>query len=260
MKSLWLVLLAVFGFAATSPVGAEASLVRWKAVLVAGYADDEDGPLANWDNARDAVHALLLARGIPPGDIRVLTSDPDLVGSLRWGTPLEMTSKQTLREALASLHLVAGDGLVLFLTSHGVREEGFLLEYDGDEDDVILTPRELESDLEVAGLADGPALVLISACFSGLFLDAGGVTGPHRVVMTAARRDRSSFGCGAGVDLPEWDESLVRVWGSLSPGFGWSDLVRRVAGDIAAKETGIEGLHRSYPQASVGLRVGFLGF
>jgi Peptidase C13 family len=45
----------------------------------------------------------------------------------------------------------------------------------------------------MAGLRGKPTLVLISACYSGSFVEP--LAGPSRVILTASAKDRNSFGC-----------------------------------------------------------------
>src|SRR5690606_23240396 len=52
-----------------------------------------------------------------------------------------------------------------------------------------------------------PTVVIVSACYSGQFVDA--LEAPNRMVFTAARRDRTSFGCGAGERYPWFDGCVL---------------------------------------------------
>ena len=235
---------------------APADSIHWKAVLVTGYATSGGIEIDNWENARDAMHQLLLGRGVTSADVRLLTARPSLVGSVSRGARLELTSVRALADALVSLNLGPGDGLIVFLTSHGSRGGGFVLEH-GTDVSTVLTPAELGLLL---GSASGalPTLVLISACFSGQFLEAGGVTAENRVVLTAARKDRSSFGCGAGSSMPEWDQSLLEVWGSLDGGADWTALTSALTDAITQKEQALPEGRKSHPQAFIGSDVTFL--
>lgn len=87
------------------------------------------------------------------------------------------------------------DKLFLFLTSHGVRAllavemQGMQLQH--------LTPRMLKRMLDRSGIRN--SVIVVSACHSGSFIPA--LAGPRRLVIAAARADRSSFGCD---DKREW--------------------------------------------------------
>jgi hypothetical protein len=53
-----------------------------------------------------------------------------------------------------------------------------------------------------------PTVILVSACYSGVFLiDA--LKGPNRIIMTAARDDRPSFGCSSESYYTYWDACLL---------------------------------------------------
>ena len=54
-----------------------------------------------------------------------------------------------------------------------------------------------------------PTVVVISACYSGIFVD--GLAAPNRMIMTAARRDRSSFGCSEDATYPYFDAVTGKV-------------------------------------------------
>ncbi len=248
-------LLLVVLLLATGLLSGETPPIHWKAVLVTGYSSDENGDrLDNWDNAREAVRQRLVASGLRNADIGLLSTEGELIGTEVDHNPIRSTSKAGLADALLRLDLRPGDGLLLFLTSHGEENAGWVLEWDGDEDGTVLTPSELDTMLD-ASVGDLPAVILVSSCFSGQFLDP--VAGPRRVVMTAARRDRSSFGCGAGTVMPEWDDSLLKVWSTWDKRKGWSAFAAAVAADITRKEAGYAPGRRSLPQVSVGSLVDF---
>jgi hypothetical protein len=62
--------------------------------------------------------------------------------------------------------------------------------------------------------------VVISACFSGVFVPA--LASANRMVLTAARPDRSSFGCGESDKYPYFDECFLSSipQASTFPGLG----------------------------------------
>lgn len=81
------------------------------------------------------------------------------------------------------------DKVVVLFTTHG--NVDMLSVNFSDKEYPHINGRALNQWL--AGLRGKPTLVLLSACFSGSFLQT--LSGPSRVVLTAAARDRSSFGC-----------------------------------------------------------------
>lgn len=99
-----------------------------------------------------------------------------------------------LREALVAAGRgadVAHDTLFLILTSHGSRA-GMAVRIG--ERSETLTPRDLGAMLAESRFEH--VIVVVSACFSGVFADA--LAGPERAVITAADADHPSFGCRAG--------------------------------------------------------------
>lgn len=88
------------------------------------------------------------------------------------------------------------DILFLFLTSHGSAEHEFSLQLEPLPLNQI-TPDKLAKALNDAGIRR--RVILVSACYSGGFIED--LAGPYTVVMSAARADRSSFGCGGDFDM-----------------------------------------------------------
>ncbi|WP_308238130.1 C13 family peptidase [Phenylobacterium sp. J367] len=92
-----------------------------------------------------------------------------------------------------------------------------------------------------------PTVVVISACFSGVFVPA--LAGPNRMVLTAARPDRSSFGCGESDKYPYFDDCFLQ---SAPQATDFAHLGRTVQGCVAAREAK-EGMKPpSEPQIYVG--------
>ena len=51
-------------------------------------------------------------------------------------------------------------------------------------------------------------MALISACYSGVFVDPVGA--PNRIILTAAREDRTSFGCSDDADFTHFGGAFLR--------------------------------------------------
>jgi hypothetical protein len=79
--------------------------------------------------------------------------------------------------------------LFLFLTSHG--EEGLLTVHMPHFRLQGLTPAQLKGMLDRARIEN--RVIVVSACHSGSFIPA--LAGPTSLIITAARADRTSFGC-----------------------------------------------------------------
>jgi hypothetical protein len=83
------------------------------------------------------------------------------------------------------------DTLVVVLTSHG-SPKGLAIEAGTTSE--TLTPPELRRMLDASGAKY--RIVIISACYSGVFVPA--LADPRTLVITAAAADRPSFGCEDG--------------------------------------------------------------
>lgn len=120
-----------------------------------------------------------------------LVSHPDSLEA----RPLPLATYDNLQKALQA---VAGrmdpeeDILLLYLTMHGTPEHELALYFPPFVEDALL-PEDLRSLLDEAGIRH--RVVVISACYSGGFLPA--LRDPDTLVVTAARADRASFGCGS---------------------------------------------------------------
>jgi hypothetical protein len=141
----------------------------------------------------------------------------------------------------------AEDLAFLFLTSHG-DEDLFALEFD-EAGTTDLTAADFRRMLEESGI--GPAVIVVSACFSGSFLDD--ISAPDRLVITAAREDRTSFGCRDGAEWTEFGESFFDKALRTDPDPRKAFPV--AAEDVARKEAADE-LTPSLPQISEGAEIG----
>lgn len=116
-----------------------------------------------------------------------------LVNSRNTVETLPMATTTSLREALAGIAARMDrdeDILFLFLTSHGSKDHQLSLDLDGI-DLASLPARELGAMLRDSGIRW--KVVVVSACYGGGFIDA--LKDERTLVITAARADRTSFGC-----------------------------------------------------------------
>ena len=105
-----------------------------------------------------------------------------------------LATMRNLREALAGVGARMDpdeDVLLLFLTSHGSKDHRLYVGLDALPLHQI-SPEDLRGALDAAHI--GWRVVVVSACYSGGFIDA--LRDDHTLVITAARADRTSFGCG----------------------------------------------------------------
>ena len=227
-------LIAAFGaalllLALALPRTAEAQ--HWRAVLVAG---DTAQPV--FDNAIRAVATWIGEHGIADADIHRLAASAGPRGG---------TEPATLRRVLgriAGLQSGPGDGCFIFITSHGGRGLGIYLSRKNE----MLTPAALASAL-AQGCAGVPTVVIVSGCYSGSFAQPP-MAAPHRIVLTAARADRSSFGCAADRTYTDYDACLL---GSLAHAPTWPAVFAETKDCVSRREHQLGELP-SLPQAAFG--------
>ncbi len=117
--------------------------------------------------------------------------------------------KGSIRTLMVTLASVAEtmdtseDVLVLYTTSHGV-PQGLAYHY-GNTGYGILSPHALRDSLRDLGLRR--RILILSACYSGVFVPF--LASPDSAVLTAARADRTSFGCRAENDWTFFGDALI---------------------------------------------------
>ena len=243
MKSLpaLLAVLGVWaGFAAVAHAQAapnDAGFANWAVVVVAGdnRSAHDDTPTETFDNARRDVVAALTRRGFNAANIAQFSVNPDRY-------PADHAGKAGLGVVFTTLEALADKataGCLVYITSHG-SPEGVVM------NDRLVPPKVLAS---MTGRACGvrPTAVILSACFSGVFVPA--LKAPERLVLTAARRDRSSFGCGEADRYPFFDACVIQALPTAQDFVELGDRARRCVADREDKE----GMRpRSEPQLWVG--------
>ena len=134
-----------------------------------------------------------------------------------------------------------GEGCLIHMTSHGSKGQGFYFSRAG-----IMSPKYLASAVDHA-CGTRPTVILISACYSGVFVPT--LAAPNRLVLTAARPDRSSFGCGEADKYPYFDECFLA---SMPDAKTFPTLAGAVQGCVASREVK-EGMKPpSEPQLFIG--------
>ena len=109
-----------------------------------------------------------------------------------------IASLTSIRESLRRIGAIMNrdeDVLVLYLTSHGSDTHELAVDFRPLRLRSI-DPAELKAALDDAGVRW--KVVVISACYSGGFIDA--LKDERTLIITAARADRASFGCGSASD------------------------------------------------------------
>jgi hypothetical protein len=213
--------------------------IAWRAMAVAG---DDSAPV--FDNAVKEISEILAARDVRP--INRFTSDPMVARA-----DLPIATAQSMSDALDAAKPRPGQGCLVFITSHGSRN-GVLMRDDLDNRQV-LDPSALERILD-RGCGSAPTVAIVSACFSGIFI--GGVTeAPNRIILTAARDDRTSFGCGHEEQFTYFDGCMFKAWPDSRT---WQGLFKATDACVRQKEDAL-GFKHSEPQAYFGAAVMDLG-
>jgi hypothetical protein len=208
-----------------------------RAVLVAG-----DGGLRVFDNGVAGMATWLRdTAGTAPDRITRLSASPTVIARAR----AEPASLRNIVQAIAGLKPAPNEACFVFITSHGIRGEGVALSYD----DSVLSPVALDRAL-TSGCGKAPTIAIVSACYSGSFARPP-MARANRIVLTAARADRPSFGCGADETYTFFDECLLH---SLDRGPRWRDVFAATRSCVEQRELR-EDENPSMPQGWFGAAV-----
>lgn len=150
--------------------------------------------------AREAAKVLSRRYGAAGHTIVLAGSDGSGPGTLPGGSP------RTLAIALARVAELMDrkqDVLVLYTAGHGAPVG--LAYHDGDEGFGILPPAQMSRMFEELGIRN--RLLILSACYSGIFVPA--MESDTTALFTAARADRTSFGCTADRDWTFYGDAMI---------------------------------------------------
>ena len=209
----------------------------WAAVVVAGDWRANNGrDTKAFENARRDISGALVEAGFAPANIRSFGVSPAGPGVAETEGPAVVAALRQTSERTRA-------GCLLYFTSHG-SPRGIVFGRKG-----MLGPGALDRLLD-STCADRPTVVFVSACFSGVFVPS--LAAPNRLIVTAARADRSSFGCGEGDRDPFFDACVLEAW-PVSTDF--LALGRSVQGCVARREREMKVAPPSEPQIFAGARI-----
>jgi len=114
-----------------------------------------------------------------------------------------LSNLETAIDAVAARMKTDEDVLLLFVTSHGSAEHELAVDLEPLPLDGI-APEDL-ADL-LAGTSIRNKVIVLSACYAGGFIEA--LKGPSTMVITAARADRASFGCGSQSEITDFGRAF----------------------------------------------------
>lgn len=163
---------------------------------------------------------------------------------------LPLANLPNLRRTLDHLgHLIdrEEDVVFVYLTSHGSDDATLAAEFSAIAPNDI-HGADLRDALDAAGIRW--RVVVISACYSGSFVDA--LRSATTLLVTAAAADRSSFGCSNDNDWTYFGEAFFA--GALGETTDLVDAAHLARRAIARREAA-EGLEPSRPQVVVGARI-----
>ncbi|HEX6398723.1 MAG TPA: C13 family peptidase [Steroidobacteraceae bacterium] len=157
-----------------------------------------------------------------------------------------LASVAALRYALKALGRVMDDDDVLFLAlaSHGWKDATIAISNAGMRPDA-LSAKDLAAMLAEAGIRW--RVIVVSACYAGSFIKP--LADDHTILISAAAKNRPSFGCGADSELTYFGEAFYRDALPDAPTLREAFEAARL--DIAAREKA-EGERASNPQAWFG--------
>ena len=216
------------------PLQADAAgLSDWAAIVVAGDWHSHSGaPSQVFDNARRDIATDLVRIGFSANNILQFTVQTDRYpGS-------EHSDKQTIANDLWDLSNRTSGGCLVYFTSHG-SPDGIVLGED------VMSPSSMAAMIDNA-CGSRPTVVFVAACYSGVFVRP--LSAPNRFVMTAARPDRPSFGCGDNDHYTFFDNCWLDAIGGAGDFAGLAQSIRSC---VSNKERQIGALP-SEPQLQIG--------
>jgi len=157
-----------------------------------------------------------------------------------------MVSSKSIDAAvrLIALRSTPDDLVVVAISSHG--GPGLLSQKVADQN---LAP--VSADVIKHGLApleDRKTVIILSACFSGSLI--GSLKTDNRIIIAAARDDRTSFGCAADADHTVFGQVMIDAL--APPGQSLRAIVERMRANVAAVERRRHFTPPSDPQVFVG--------
>ncbi len=204
--------------------------ITWKAVLIAG-----DNVQNVFDTAvHDMAEQLQEDYGIAPAHIQIVSAmaaDEDA-----------QATGPAIVNAFKRLDINQGDGCFVFVTSHG-DVNGLVLRNARR----YLTPKNLNGVINKF-CPDQPAVLVLSGCHSGTYLTSGDLAAPNRIILTATRVDRVSFGCSNEETYTFYDGCFLD---SLRPGMVWPEVAQKIQECVSEKEEKLKA-EPSLPQTYIG--------
>lgn len=214
-------------------------------LYVVGFAGDASDDV--FRNETLYLRQLFEQRFAARGRVVTLVNNPDNLGEQPYAP---LATYDNLYDTLAAIGKRMDrkeDALLLFVTTHGTEDHTLYVQVDQDEEDFI-SPQDLRQALDDAGI--GNRIIVLSACYSGGFIPA--LRSPDTLILTAARADRPSFGCGNTSNATYFGQAwLIDAMNRSDDPLAAFDMAKTA---ITAREKQ-EGELPSLPQQSLGKRI-----
>ena len=173
--------------------------------------------------------------------VMVLENNP---GSLDKHPLASWSNLEATLDGLANLMKPDEDILLLYLTTHGDEDHNLLVDMDP-------LPLDQIGATDLSDILNKRPfkwkVVVVNACYSGGFVPP--LQGAGTLVITAARADRSSFGCGSDSDITYFGRAWLVDGLNHTPDF--MEAFRQASAEIAQWEAK-DKLTPSEPQMNVG--------
>ena len=200
-----------------------------------------DGGEDVFRNEAEYAAQLFTKRFGPTAHALVLENNPTTLQS----HPLaDWSNLESTLDGVASAMKPDEDVLVLYMTSHGDEDHNLLVDMDPIPLDQIGAP-------DLAGILKKRPfkwkVVIVNACYSGGFVPD--LRAPGTLVLTAARADRSSFGCGSDSEMTYFGKAWLVD--ALNKTDNFVDAFQLAKNDIAGWENE-DKLTPSEPQIDMG--------
>ncbi len=236
-RGLIIVLAVLLGFAASAQARSSAAappgrFANWtSAIVAADWRDGANRPIQAFDNARRDLVKGFLAAGFPRANMVDYSLRPDAPQPVAASTVVDGINAAATRGTA---------GCLLYFTSHGVPTAMVFGEAPR------MTP-DMMANMVRAACGTRPTVLIVSACYSGIFVNA--LSASNRMVLTAASRERTSFGCAADETYPWFDGCIIETLPTAT------DFLALAAGTracVTRKETERGVSPASEPQLFVG--------
>ncbi|HKZ10192.1 MAG TPA: C13 family peptidase [Rhodanobacteraceae bacterium] len=210
--------------------------VNLYAIVFAG-----DGSQNVFRNEAEYFDKLFAQRLGAAGHVMVLENNP---AALTTRPLASWTNLESALDAVAAKMDTKQDILLLYFTTHGSEDHTLLVDMDP-------LPLDQIGDADLPDILDEHPfkykVVIVNACYSGGFIPP--LQNPDTMIITAARSDRSSFGCGEQSELTWFGHAFLVD--ALNETANLQQAFRLARAEVAAWEKR-DRFEPSDPQISVG--------